>query len=102
MSTKKSHRERQAVDKLNDLPAPQSLIHVLENTILAIESSGCDEATIFGLVNCIMMGWIRNGVFSDEYMELVRQTIDNRAAAQQSGTSISSGLVGADGQVLGK
>ena len=105
MSNKRDHRHKQAVNSLNDLPAPKTLIEVLENTVLAIESSGCDEQTIFGLVNCILRGWIVEGNFTEEYRALVAQTIEerNRLAEEQArkfGSSLGTGLVDSSGRTL--
>jgi len=32
-----------------------------------------NDTNIHGMVNCIMRGWIRNGEFTAEYLELTRQ-----------------------------
>ena len=105
MSTKKSHKQHKSVDKLNELEAPQSVVHVLENAVLAIEASGCDETYIFSLVNMILKGFIRNGQITEEYMDLAQQAVKSRQeVAQQFGSSLgsdsSSGFLDAYGNKL--
>jgi len=76
-----------------------SLMLALENAVLALEANGMDENTIFGSVNCILKGYIRNGEFAPEYIhhieniikekqELARQEEFRKAFGQ--GTSLSS------------
>ena len=50
----------------------------LENVILAMESNGMDETTIFGMVNCILKGFIRDGVFAPEYLEHIKNIEEER------------------------
>jgi hypothetical protein len=55
-----------------------TLLFELENTVLAMESKGVDENTIFGLVNCILKGFIRNGEFTPEYLAHVKTLMQER------------------------
>lgn len=55
-----------------------NLLLALENVVLAMESKGLDENTIFGLTNCILKGFVRNGQFTAEYMATVEQVIKER------------------------
>jgi len=76
-----------------------SLMLALENAVLALEANGMDENTIFGSVNCILKGYIRDGEFAPEYIDHVKMIIDEkRELARQeefrkafgSGSSLSS------------
>ena len=91
MSTRLSHGK---ID-----PQPPSLMFALENAVLALEANGMDENTIFGMVNCILKGYIRNGEFAPEYIDHVKGIIDERQEIQRqeqfraafgSGSSLSS------------
>jgi hypothetical protein len=68
MSTKKSAKKIEH----------KSLIHVLEDVVLALESSGQTEQDIFSLVNMIMRGFIVNGELTEEYKMLARKAIEYR------------------------
>lgn len=59
MSTKQSK---------NKLRPQRTLLQELEDVVLAIENKGVDENTLFGLVNCILKGYIRDGQFTKEYL----------------------------------
>lgn len=50
-----------------------SLIHVLEDCVLALESQGQTEQDIFSLVNMVLRGFIRNGKLTPEYIALAKQ-----------------------------
>jgi hypothetical protein len=58
----------------------KSLVHVLEDVVLALESTGQTEQDIFSLVNMILRGFIRDGELTPEYIQMARQAI---AARQQ-------------------
>jgi hypothetical protein len=75
MSTKKSKGKI-----ANKAP---TLLFELENTVLAMESKGVDENTIFGLVNCILKGFIRNGEFTPEYLSHVRTLMQERSLSEE-------------------
>jgi hypothetical protein len=77
MSTKKSAREAKqpAVDH-------KSLVHVLEDCVLALESTGQSEQDIFSLVNMILRGFIRNGELTAEYIMLANKAIEFRRRAE--------------------
>lgn len=51
----------------------RSLVHQLEDVILALESAGESEQEIFSLVNMVLRGFIRNGIITDEYIALAKQ-----------------------------
>jgi len=75
MSTKKSKGK---------LPhKPTTLLLELENTVLAMEQRGIDESTLFGLVNCILKGFIRNGEFTPEYLAHVRELMQERELSEE-------------------
>jgi len=75
MSTKLSKGKVKNKDVKIDAP---NLLMGLENVILAMESQGLDETTIFGFVNCILKGFIRNGKFTPEYLANVERVIAER------------------------
>ena len=58
----------------------KSLIHVLEDVVLALEAEGQTEQDIFSLVNMCLRGFIRNGELSQEYIALANQAIEQRNA----------------------
>ena len=51
----------------------KSLVHVLEDVVLALESEGQTEQDIFSLVNMVLRGFIRNGEITQEYIALAQQ-----------------------------
>lgn len=69
MSTKKSARKIEH----------KSLVHVLEDCVLALESQGQTEQDIFSLVNMIMRGFIVNGELTEEYKMLAQKAMEYRA-----------------------
>jgi hypothetical protein len=73
MSTKRSSKKAQqpAVDH-------KSLVHVLEDCVLALESEGQTEQDIFSLVNMILRGFIRDGELTQEYIMLANKAIEFR------------------------
>ena len=80
-------------------PQPPSLMFALENAVLALETNGMDEHTIYGMVNCILKGYIRNGEFAPEYIQHVEGIIQERQEVKQqeefrrafgTGSSLSS------------
>ena len=68
MSTKKSSKKIEH----------KSLIHVLEDCVLALESQGQTEQDIFSLVNMVLRGFIVNGELTEEYKMLARKAIEFR------------------------
>lgn len=56
----------------------KSLIHVLEDCVLALESQGQSEQDIFSLVNMILRGFIRDGELTEEYKMLAKKAIEFR------------------------
>jgi hypothetical protein len=45
----------------------------LETAVLLLEQSGYTEEMIYGLVNCILKGFITNGAFTPEYLAAVNR-----------------------------
>ena len=68
MSTKKSAKKIEH----------RSLVHVLEDCVLALESQGQTEQDIFSLVNMIMRGFIVGGELTEEYKMLAKKAIEYR------------------------
>jgi len=56
----------------------KSLVHVLEDVVLALESEGQTEQDIFSLVNMILRGFIRNGQITEEYKVLAQRAMEMR------------------------
>lgn len=73
----------------------KSLVHVLEDCVLALESQGQTEQDIFSLVNMILRGFIRDGEVTPEYIELA-----NRAMALRQEATTRTVLTDADGRPL--
>lgn len=95
MSTKQSHGRIAAKEPIREA----TLMLALENAVLALEANGMDENTIFGMVNCILKGFIRNGEFAPEYVDHVKSIIDQKRELQRqeefraafgAGSSLSS------------
>jgi len=73
----------------------KSLIHVLEDCVLAMEAQGQTEQDIFSAVNMILRGFIRDGELTPEYIELAKQATEFQKE-QQTRTV----LMGADGRPI--
>jgi len=56
----------------------KSLVHVLEDVVLALEAEGQTEQDIFSLVNMVLRGFIRNGEITEEYKQLAQLAIQQR------------------------
>jgi hypothetical protein len=65
----------------NEMTQHKSLVHVLEDVVLALEAEGQTEQDIFSLVNMILRGFIRDGELTDEYKVLAQQAIAMREGA---------------------
>jgi hypothetical protein len=54
--------------------APKSsVILALETAVLLLEQSGYTEEMIYGLVNCVLRGFITHGAFTPEYLAAVNR-----------------------------
>lgn len=80
--------------------AAVSVIAALETAVLLLEQSGYTEEMIFGLVNCCLKGFIRNGEWAPEYLEMVAEMQREEAAkaaedarVQALRDSISSSII---------
>jgi hypothetical protein len=62
----------------------KSLVHVLEDVVLALESQGQTEQDIFSLVNMILRGFIRNGEITAEYKALAKLAIEQRESMSRT------------------
>ena len=62
------HQKAQATPK-----AAVSVIAALETAVLLLEQHGYTEEMIFGLVNCCLKGFIRNGEWAPEYLKMVEE-----------------------------
>lgn len=58
---------------------PVSVINALETAVLILEQGGYTEDMIFGLVNCVLKGFIRNGEWAPEYLEMVNEMAKKEA-----------------------
>ena len=54
-------------------PPKLSVMHAFETAVLLMEQAGVSEEDIMKYVHLVHMGWIRDGKFAPEYLELVRQ-----------------------------
>jgi len=50
-----------------------SVMHAFETAVLLMEQAGVTEEDIMKYVHLVHMGWIRDGQFSPEYLELVQE-----------------------------
>jgi hypothetical protein len=62
----------------------KSLVHVLEDVVLALEEQGQTEQDIFSLVNMVLRGFIRNGEITEEYKQLAQVAIQQRQAMSRT------------------
>lgn len=76
----------------------KSLVHVLEDCILAMEAQGQTEQDIFSMVNMVMRGFIRNGELTAEYIALAQQAREFQEQAEMQRTVLTD----ADGNPLVK
>lgn len=68
-----------------DIPKKSMLLD-LENAVLAIEQSGFSEEEIFSFVNMILKGFITNGTWTPEYLQMVANIIEERKREMTSRT----------------
>jgi len=54
-------------------PPALSVMHAFETAVLLMEQAGTSEEDIMKYVHLVHRGWIRDGKFAPEYLELVRQ-----------------------------
>jgi anaerobic ribonucleoside-triphosphate reductase len=78
----------------------KSLVHVLEDVVLALEAEGQTEQDIFSLVNMCMRGFIRNGEITEEYKQLAQMAMMERQRAMTSRTIDTPPFVGLDGKPI--
>jgi len=74
----------------------KSLVHVLEDVVLAMEAEGQTEQDIFSLVNMILRGFIRNGEITAEYKALAKAAIEYRESMSRTLNSppdFASGII---------
>jgi hypothetical protein len=69
----------------DDIPN-KSLLLELEDAVLKIEAAGYTDEDIFAFVNMIMKGFIRDGAFAPEYMQMVADLIEQRKREMSSRT----------------
>jgi len=62
----------------------KSLVHVLEDVVLALEEQGQTEQDIFSLVNMILRGFIRSGEITEEYKQLAQLAIQQRESMSRT------------------
>ena len=59
-----------------------SVVLALETAVLLLEQSGYTEEMIYGLVNCVLRGFIVNGAFAAEYLAAVNRIEQEQAEEQ--------------------
>lgn len=69
---------------------PVSVINALETAVLILEQGGYDEPMIFGLVNCILKGFIRNGEWAPEYLEMVAKMQEEEKVNEEAQARIKA------------
>ena len=68
-----------------DIPGKSMLLD-LENAVLAIEASGHSEEDIFAFVNMILKGFITNGTWTPEYLQMVANIIEDKRRSETQRT----------------
>ena len=64
--------------------APKSsVILALETAVLLLEQSGYTEEMIYGLVNCVLKGFITHGAFTPEYLAAVNRIEQEQREEQE-------------------
>lgn len=76
-----------------------SLVHVLEDCVLAMEAQGQTAQDIHSMVNMILNGWIREGALTEDYIALAQQARELQEQYEQS-ENHRSVLMDADGRPL--
>ena len=61
----------------------KSLVHVLEDVVLALEAAGETEQEIHSMVAMILRGFIRDGELTEEYKVLAQQAMAMREGHTQ-------------------
>lgn len=62
---------------MSDIPNKSMLLE-LEDAVLKIEAAGFKEDEIFAFVNMILKGFITNGTWTPEYLQMVADMIEQR------------------------
>ena len=62
----------------------KSLVHVLEDCVLAMEAQGETSQDIHSMVEMILRGFIRDGELTTEYIALANQAIEQRNAMSRT------------------
>jgi hypothetical protein len=83
MSTRKSHRTREQLLQERQGLASTSLMLNLENSVLALESAGYTEDMIYGFVNCILKGFITEGLWSPIYLAHAQEILRAQRAGEE-------------------
>jgi hypothetical protein len=78
----------------------KSLVHVLEDVVLALEAEGQTEQDIFSLVNMILRGFLVDGELTPEYIQLAQAAMQERQRAMTSRTIDTPPFVGLDGKPI--
>ena len=73
MSTKQDHKKKQHT----------SLVHQLEDAVLALEERGESYDDIFSMVHMILRGFVRSGELTPEYVELAKKAMELRDSAEK-------------------
>ena len=78
-----------------------SLVHQLEDAVLALESAGESEQDIFSMVHMIMRGFIRAGELTPEYVQLANQVLaEQKSRSGLSPADLPVGIVDTRGNTL--
>lgn len=83
MSNKKSHRTRDQLLAEMKQAKHKSLVHQLEDAVLALEAAGETSDSIFSMVHMIMRGFIVGGELTPEYVALANEALKIREEESQ-------------------
>ena len=62
----------------------KSLVHVLEDCVLAMEAQGETSQDIHSMVEMILRGFLVNGQLVPEYIELANRALEERRVMQRT------------------
>ena len=83
MAKKPKYPIPQSVRPQPKSPPASSVILALETAVLLVEQSGYTEEMIYGLVNCVLKGFITHGAFTPEYLAAVNRIEQEQREEQE-------------------
>ena len=67
-----------------------SIMHAFETAVLLMEQAGTSEEDIMKYVHLVHMGWIRDGEFAPEYLEMARLVEQERQKEEADAARIQA------------